>query len=578
MLTITAIRGDITEQKVDAIVNPANTAMRGGGGADGAIHRAGGPAILRDCVERFPDGLATGDAGWTTAGDLPARWVIHTVGPNYNIGQRDRSLLESCYRRVLEVADELGARIVAFPLISAGSFGWPRQDAIAAAIDTIAASDTQVDEARLVAFDSKAHEEIRSALAIWTPIRILQGVQVLHQRGYHRIRVWPGVSPSGMYWRVAINTVGHLTDEGYPEVGDYDTAVLYPTGNLTELAGNEVTVTTRPEMVADLILEELPEATPTGDDPAYVSWFAELMRLVEQFRLPPIAYAEYFDASEGWEIGWGSGNRHPRPPKPPIVTPKRSAPMRPMRSNLFTSDAGEVLYRLAAILQEATGVSPKASAVEGTLIPRGDPLLPSVTIKFDTNHVRGADRAALFFDDEYVHLGVWPAELQPQYAYMYSDPARVDALLELNTHGGFTVEPNFQLAHRFAQPLQRWFPTRLLSADDYLHQWIDDFRDGRAGGRTRDQVADPRFFQWLVGRRYALSAEEESLHEWLESKGAGIQVHVRPGIQILRTWPYREALAIEGQNEFVAQVREATDRILTALGQTRLGFTNGTMS
>src|SRR5215203_6765640 len=87
---ITAVRGDITEQDVDAIVNAANNRMRGGGGVDGAIHRAAGPALLRDCIARFPNGLATGDAGWTTAGNLPARWVIHTVGPNYNAGERDR--------------------------------------------------------------------------------------------------------------------------------------------------------------------------------------------------------------------------------------------------------------------------------------------------------------------------------------------------------------------------------------------------------------------------------------------------------------------------------------------------------
>lgn len=127
-----------------------------------------------------------------------------------------------------------------------------------------------------------------------------------------------------------------------------------------------------------------------------------------------------------------------------------------MQSTPSTSIAGDTpttLGRLEAILHRATGLSPKASAVEGTLIPRGDPLLPGATIKFAADHVRGADRAALFFDDMYVHLGVWPAELQPQYTHMYSDPARVDALLELNTHDGFTVEPNFQLAHRFAQPL-----------------------------------------------------------------------------------------------------------------------------
>jgi O-acetyl-ADP-ribose deacetylase (regulator of RNase III) len=165
MPVITAVLGDIAKQDVDAIVNAANNAMRGGGGVDGAIHRAGGPAILRDCIARFPDGLATGDAGWTTAGQLPARWVIHTVGPNYTAGQRDRSLLTSCYRRALEVADELGARSVAFPLISSGVYGWPRPDAIAAALETVAATDTHVDEVRIVAFDAAVHDEVRSALA-----------------------------------------------------------------------------------------------------------------------------------------------------------------------------------------------------------------------------------------------------------------------------------------------------------------------------------------------------------------------------------------------------------------------------
>lgn len=165
MPNITAVHGDITQQQVDAIVNAANTAMRGGGGVDGAIHRGGGPAILRDCIERFPDGLATGDAGWTTAGNLPAGWVIHTVGPNYRAGQRDRSLLTSCYRRALEVADELGALTVAFPLISAGIYGWPRQDAIAAAIETIAGATTRVEDARIVAFDAGTYDQVYEQLS-----------------------------------------------------------------------------------------------------------------------------------------------------------------------------------------------------------------------------------------------------------------------------------------------------------------------------------------------------------------------------------------------------------------------------
>ena len=164
-MEITAVQGDITRQDVDAIVNAANRAMRGGGGVDGAIHRAGGPAILEDCVRRFPDGLSTGDAGWTTAGDLPARWVIHVVGPNRHAGETDRALLLSCYSRALEVADELGARSVAFPLVSAGVYGWPKDDAIAAPLEVLRSATTSVAEARIVAYDAATYEMVRAALS-----------------------------------------------------------------------------------------------------------------------------------------------------------------------------------------------------------------------------------------------------------------------------------------------------------------------------------------------------------------------------------------------------------------------------
>ena len=162
-MELTVVRGDITEQEVDAVVNAANRAMRGGGGVDGAIHRAGGPSVLDDCIARFPHGLATGDAGWTTAGDLLARWVIHVVGPNHRGGETDRSLLTSCYSRALAVADELGARSLAFPLVSAGIYGWPKDDAIAAAVDTLRATPTQVEVARLVAFDSDTYAALAAA-------------------------------------------------------------------------------------------------------------------------------------------------------------------------------------------------------------------------------------------------------------------------------------------------------------------------------------------------------------------------------------------------------------------------------
>jgi O-acetyl-ADP-ribose deacetylase len=163
-MEITVVEGDITTQDVDAVVNAANRAMRGGGGVDGAIHRSGGPAVLEDCVARFPDGLATGDAGWTTAGHMAARWVIHVVGPNRNAGETDRSLLTSCYSRALEVADELGARTVAFPLVSAGVYGWPKDDAIAAALEVFRTADTRVEEARMVAFGRSTYDAIVAQL------------------------------------------------------------------------------------------------------------------------------------------------------------------------------------------------------------------------------------------------------------------------------------------------------------------------------------------------------------------------------------------------------------------------------
>ena len=163
-MRITVVEGDITEQDVDAVVNAANRAMRGGGGVDGAIHRAGGPEVLEDCRRRFPHGLATGDAGLTTAGRLSAQWVIHVVGPNHRAGETDRALLTSCYERALTVADELGAATVAFPLVSAGVYGWPKDDAIAAALETLASHPTRVEEARLVAFDRATHDAIRRSL------------------------------------------------------------------------------------------------------------------------------------------------------------------------------------------------------------------------------------------------------------------------------------------------------------------------------------------------------------------------------------------------------------------------------
>jgi O-acetyl-ADP-ribose deacetylase (regulator of RNase III) len=155
-MRIELVQGDITEQAVDAIVNAANSSLLGGGGVDGAIHRKGGPAILEECrvlrSSRYPDGLPAGDAVATTAGNLAAQWVIHTVGPVYDPGRDRSATLRSCYARSLAVADELRAATVAFPLISAGAYGWPLENAVAQARGAMREAQTGVEEARLVLF------------------------------------------------------------------------------------------------------------------------------------------------------------------------------------------------------------------------------------------------------------------------------------------------------------------------------------------------------------------------------------------------------------------------------------------
>ncbi|MCY7396693.1 MAG: macro domain-containing protein [Nocardioides sp.] len=164
-MRVTVVRGDLTTQDVDAVVNAANREMRGGSGVDGAIHRAGGPSVLEDCSRRFPHGLATGEAGWTTAGAMPARCVIHVVGPDRHVGETARSLLTSCYANALRVADEVGARTVAFPLVGAGVYGWSKQESVACALEAFRAADTSVTEARIVVLDPASYDVVAVAVA-----------------------------------------------------------------------------------------------------------------------------------------------------------------------------------------------------------------------------------------------------------------------------------------------------------------------------------------------------------------------------------------------------------------------------
>ncbi|MER5545429.1 O-acetyl-ADP-ribose deacetylase [Streptomyces sp. NPDC001118] len=162
MTTITLVQGDITRQSADAIVNAANSSLLGGGGVDGAIHRRGGPAILEECralrASRYGKGLPAGQAVATTAGALDARWVIHTVGPVYSQSEDRSELLASCYRASLKVADELGARTVAFPAVSTGVYRWPLDDAARIAVEAVRDTATAVEEVRFVLFDERAYD------------------------------------------------------------------------------------------------------------------------------------------------------------------------------------------------------------------------------------------------------------------------------------------------------------------------------------------------------------------------------------------------------------------------------------
>ena len=168
---IRLVQGDITKEEIDVIVNAANTSLRGGGGVDGAIHRAGGPDILQECIERYPEGCKTGEARITTAGNMTAKYVIHTPGPIWRGGQQnEESLLKECYLNSLLLATEHKAESIAFPSISTGVYRFPIERASEIALSTVIETlpETSIREVHFVLFSASDYQIYKKNLQRFT--------------------------------------------------------------------------------------------------------------------------------------------------------------------------------------------------------------------------------------------------------------------------------------------------------------------------------------------------------------------------------------------------------------------------
>lgn len=172
----------------------------------------------------------------------------------------------------------------------------------------------------------------------------------------------------------------------------------------------------------------------------------------------------------------------------------------------------------------------------------------------------------MWLDGGNICLGMWPAELKPQYELVYSDPTKVEALIALSERPNWELGANFHLAYWLAAPGKRWYPRRHLSGPEYLRQWIDDLRDRRPGRRPRAELDDTGFRQWLIKRRYAAESELATLDAWRDALPRE-HFDVRPSIEVTCSWQLADAIAGDRRNEFVTDVRAAIDRVLSALGE-----------
>jgi hypothetical protein len=227
------------------------------------------------------------------------------------------------------------------------------------------------------------------------------------------------------------------------------------------------------------------------------------------------------------------------------------------------------LLNLLAILREATNVS-ATSTHGGVASPSGAIFPPGVTAKFPGDQVVTFDRVAMWVVGGDVCLSMCPGELKPQYTRLYSDPAKVEALIALTEQAGWELTANFHLAYPYAQPHLRWYPRPQLSGPKYVRQWVDDFRGGRTRGGSRERVQDASFGAWLVERSYAAEADLTNLDEWLNAKAPRTPIQIRPSVRVTRTWSSQDAAELDRKGEFATEVRAAIDQVLTALREPTL--------
>lgn len=211
--------------------------------------------------------------------------------------------------------------------------------------------------------------------------------------------------------------------------------------------------------------------------------------------------------------------------------------------------------RLRAILEDATGLPAEVRDVLG-----------HAGVKLPSDTVIAVDRVSLYEDGGNLIVSMWPAELAPQYERVYSKSKRAEALSALATDPAWQVHPNFYLAYWRAAVPRRWYPERHLDGPDYIRQWVDDFRDGRAGRRPREDIYSPEFREWLLERGYAIDDEMAGLDEWASTLPMD-HFDIRPSIQVTRSWPWADAVVRDSAGQLVKEVRDAINQVMKALDE-----------